>query len=89
MANDLHKSKQDTAKEAIEAFKTMDLSWWCEHIPGFKHMCRDNQLIAMHMARYENSFIPDDYRQKSREWLEERKLSRVFGAAWPKKGVLP
>ncbi len=45
--------------------------------------------ITLHKARYEVVTMPDDLRQASRAWLEERSYTRLGGMPWPPGKELP
>lgn len=45
--------------------------------------------IGLHKARFECVQIEARLREESRQWLEERGLSRQRNLPWPPKGELP
>ena len=64
----------------IEAYKKM---------VGQPNASDEMALCGLHKARYEIVVLPAELRHTSREWLESRGYSRIYGLSWPPVGELP
>jgi hypothetical protein len=73
----------------LVAYKTLDISWARRMLPQAATTPHGDLLIAMHKARYECKYLEDEYRHKSRDWLEGRGHLRVREQPWPTRGELP
>ena len=84
-------SIDEYVKKRNEILRTMDVFGFVSLMLDVEgnYINPDVALLTMHKARYEVFSMPRELRNESREWLEKRGYSRMYGLAWPPAGVMP